>query len=79
MESRSSNNKQTKKRKRLTDREFNTAVHFLRCKQLGFTLRELFDVEYGEITDLMTESANDQEKYDYLATQEDINNFGKMF
>lgn len=53
-------------------------VHFLRCKQLGFTLRELLDVEYGEITDLMTESANDKETYDYLATQEDINNFGKM-
>lgn len=45
---------------------------------MGFTLYELFDLEYGEITDLMIESANDHEKYDYLATQEDFDHaFGR--
>ena len=33
---------------------------------------ELFDLEYGEIIDLMVESANDHEKYDYKATQADF-------
>ena len=38
---------------------------------MGFTLRELFDLDYGEVSDLMIESANDHEHYDYLATQSD--------
>ncbi len=39
---------------------------------MGFTLRELFDLDYGEVTDLMIEAANDHEKYDYLAQQSDF-------
>lgn len=64
----------TKKLKRPIDREFNTALFFLRCKQMNLTLYELLDLDYGEVTDMMIESANDREKYDYLATQEDMNN-----
>ena len=69
---------QTKKLKKPTDREYNTAVYFLRCKQLGFTESELIFLDYGEVTDMMVESANDHEKYDYLATQEDMDNAFRM-
>lgn len=61
-----------KKLKRPLDREYNTALYFLRCKQMNFTLKELFDLEYGEVVDLMVEAANDHEEYDYLATQNDF-------
>ena len=69
----------TKKLKRPTTREFNTALYFLRCKQLGLSLRELFDLDYGEVSDLFIESANDHEEYDYRATQDDFNSFGRLF
>ncbi len=62
----------TKKLKKPLDRQFNTAVYFLRCKQLGFTFRELFDIEYGEVNDLLVEQANDHEEYNYKATQADF-------
>jgi len=39
---------------------------------MGFTLRELFDLDYGDVTDMMIESANDHAKYDYKATQADF-------
>ena len=65
-------NKQTKKLKKPIDRQYTTALYLLRCKQMNLTLYELFDLEYGEVTDLMIESANDHEKYDYKATQDDF-------
>jgi len=37
-------------------------------------LRELLDLEYGDVVDLMIESANDREKYEYKATQADMDN-----
>lgn len=51
----------------------------LTCKQLGFTLRELLDMEHGEIVDLMIESANDHAKYNTVADQEDFDGFNTMF
>lgn len=39
---------------------------------MGFTLSELLFLEYGDVSDLMIESANDHEQYNYLATQEDF-------
>lgn len=72
MASRSEKPFKTKKLKKPLDREYNTSVYFLRCKQMGFTLYELFDLDYGEVTDLMIEAANDHEKYNYLATQSDF-------
>lgn len=74
MAGRSQDSFKNKKLKRPIDRENNTAVYFLRCKQLGFTLYELFDLDYGEVVDVMIESANDQAKYDYKATQADFDN-----
>lgn len=41
---------------------------------MNLTLNELYDLEYGEVIDLMIESANDNAKYDFLATQEDMDN-----
>lgn len=67
----------TKKLKKPLDREYNSAVFFLRCKQMGFSLRELFDLDYGEVCDLMIEAANDHEQYDYLAQQSDFDNVFK--
>ena len=71
MAGRSEDSQHPKKLKRPLDREYNTAVYFLRVKQLGFSFRELFDLEYGEVCDVMIEAANDHEKYDYKATQSD--------
>ena len=34
--------------------------------------------EYGEILDLIIEKGNDGEKYDRIATQEDIQRFKRM-
>lgn len=39
---------------------------------MGFTLHELTELNYGDVVDMMIESANDQEKYDYKATQQDF-------
>ena len=72
MASRSTDAQQTKKLKRPIDREFNSALYFLRCKQMGLTLHELLGLNYGDVVDMMIESANDREKYDYKATQNDF-------
>ena len=39
---------------------------------MGFSLRELFDLDYGEVCDLMIEAANDQATYNYVAQQSDF-------
>lgn len=62
-----------KKLKKPTVRESTTALYHLRTKQLGLTLEEMFDLNYGEVLDMITESANDHAQYDYKATQDDIN------
>ena len=36
---------------------------------MGLTLYELLGLNYGDVVDMMIESANDREKYDYKATQ----------
>ena len=47
----------------------------LRCAKLGLSEEALRDMEIGMIYDMLIEEANDNEKYPYKATQEDINNF----
>lgn len=47
----------------------------LRCAELGLTDEALADMTIGMVYDLLTEQANDQEKYPYKATQEDIKAF----
>lgn len=47
----------------------------LRCAQMGLSDEALGDMTMGMVYDLMTEKANDLEKYPYKATQDDINAF----
>ena len=48
-----------------------TPLFLLRAVQLGLTLADLDDLEFGMVSDMMTESENDDHKYKYVATQED--------
>lgn len=74
MAGRSQNTLNPKKLNRPLDREYNTAVYFLRCKQIGFSLYELFDLDYGFVSDVIIEGSNNHAKYDYKATQTDFDN-----
>ena len=47
----------------------------LRCAQLGLSDEALGQMSMGMIYDMLTEKSNDQEKYPYLATQDDFDNF----
>lgn len=47
----------------------------LRCAELGLCMSDLDDMTMGMVYDMLIEKANDQEKYPYKATQEDINKF----
>lgn len=47
----------------------------LRCSELGLHTEELDQMDMGMVYDMIIERANDQEEYNYKATQEDINNF----
>lgn len=49
-----------------------SALLILRAYQLGLNLDDLDSLEYGMVVDMMTESQNDEAKYDRVATQEDI-------
>ena len=47
----------------------------LRCKEMGFSINELEQIDFGVVADMMTEQDNDQYKYPYKATQKDFDNF----
>lgn len=47
----------------------------LRCKEMGFSVDELEQIDFGVVVDMMTEQGNDQHKYPYKATQKDFDNF----
>ena len=49
-------------------------LYMLRCKELGFSINELDQVERGDIFDMLAEKANDMEEYPYKATQADFDN-----
>lgn len=50
----------------------NTAVYFLRAKQIGLSIAELEEIEIGFVYDLVIENGNDNCEYDKKATQGDI-------
>lgn len=50
-------------------------LFLLRATQLGIPIRDLDLLTIGEVTDMCTESANDDYKYPSLATQEDFDKF----
>ena len=47
----------------------------LRCAQLGLSDEALGSMSMGMVYDLLTEQGNDREKYPYMATQDDFDNF----
>lgn len=47
----------------------------LRCAELALSDEALNSMTVGMVYDMFTERANDQEKYPYKATQEDIYSF----
>jgi len=47
-------------------------LFLLRAIQTGLTLDDLDRLEVGTVYDIMTEAANDDAKYNYVATQEDF-------
>lgn len=49
-----------------------TALFLLRAIQSGLSLDDLDCMEVGMVYDIMIESANDDAKYNYIATQEDF-------
>jgi len=53
----------------------NTAVYFLRAKQMGLSINELEEMTVGFLIDLITEGANDDAKYSETATQADFDKF----
>ena len=59
----------------MTERPYTTALFVLRCVELGLSPSDLCNLEYGFVTDLLVEKANDAEEYDYVATQDDFDRF----
>lgn len=50
-------------------------LYLLRVFQMGLRMADLEDLTYGQVIDMMTESANDNENYSQLATQADFDRF----
>lgn len=70
-----SDDRKGKKKIRQTVRESTGATFMLRCAELGLSREDLDDMTVGMVYDMLIEQANDQEKYPYKATQEDIERF----
>lgn len=49
------------------DREPNGAIFMLRCAELNLSKEDLDDMTVGMVFDMLTEKANDHEKYDKKA------------
>ena len=55
----------------------NTGLFMLRSKELGFTVDELEQVEFGLVLDMLTEKGNDEYDYPYKASQKDFDKFSR--
>ena len=64
-----------KKKQRPTVRKMTIGLYMLRCKEMGLTIDELENMDYGLVEDMLTEKGNDQYEYPYKASQEDFNKF----
>ena len=49
----------------------------LRCKEIGLSIDELEQIDFGLVADMLTEKGNDQHEYPYKASQEDFNRFAR--
>lgn len=47
----------------------------LRCKELGLSVTELENIDFGLVMDMLIEKDNDQYDYPYKASQEDFDKF----
>lgn len=47
----------------------------LRCKELGLSIKELENIEFGLVVDMLIEKGNDEYKYPYKASQKDFDRF----
>lgn len=47
----------------------------LRCKELGLSINELENIEFGLVVDMMIERGNDDYNYPYKASQKDFDRF----
>lgn len=52
-----------------------TGLYFLRVKEMGLSINDLENIDYGLVEDMMTEKDNDKYKYPYKAVQEDFDKF----
>ena len=75
MDGRTSADFLTSKKVRPTVREANGAIFMLRCAELGLSDEALGNMSMGMVMDLLDEKMNDNHKYPYKATQEDIYSF----
>ena len=47
----------------------------LRCKELGLSVLELEEIDFGQVQDMLIEKLNDEYKWPYKATQKDFDRF----
>lgn len=47
----------------------------LRCKELGLSVDDLENIDFGLVQDMLIEKGNDEHKWPYKATQKDFDNF----
>ena len=52
-----------------------TPLLLLRCIEIGISIRDLDLLTIGMMMDIWTEKANDDVKYEQIATQEDFDKF----
>lgn len=65
-----------RKKIKATTREPTGAAFMLRCAELGLVSDDVLQsYTMGMVYDMLTEKANDHEKYPVIATQEDFDKF----
>lgn len=47
----------------------------LRCKELGLSVDDLDNIEFGLVVDMLIERGNDDYNYPYKASQKDFDRF----
>lgn len=52
----------------------NTALFLYRAFSCGISTADLHELTVGMVNDIFIEKANDRVEYNYLATQEDMDN-----
>lgn len=51
------------------------SLYMLRAFQIGLTMADLEQLNYGDVMDIMVEAANDSAEYKEVATQADFDRF----